>query len=152
MHPVYIDDMTDAFLLCAEKPEAIGHSYNIAGERPVSFKVLSTAIAHALGKELPKGDIPLRLANLASDIFSLIPGFQGERAPLTRSRVKFLTNSRVYSIERAKKNWLCPKSRTRRGDAPDGGVVSETRLLVEGDQRCIWIRPLAAEDAETKTC
>lgn len=104
IHPVYIDDMTDAFILAAEKPEAIGHSYNIAGDRPVSFYELSTAIAHSLGKELPPGSIPLWLANLASDIFALIPGFQGERAPLTRSRVKFLTNSRVYNIERARKD------------------------------------------------
>ena len=102
LHPIYIDDMTTAFLLCAERPEAIGHSYNIAGDHPVSMRELSTAIAHSMGRELPKGDIPLSLANLASDVFSLIPGFQGERAPLTRSRVKFLTNSRVYSIERAR--------------------------------------------------
>ncbi len=101
IHPVYIDDMTEAFLASAERPEAIGHSYNIAGKYPVSFKMLSTAIARSLGKPLPKGDIPLWLANLASDAFSVIPGMQGERAPLTRSRVKFLTNSRVYAIERA---------------------------------------------------
>lgn len=101
IHPVYIDDMTEAFIASAERPEAIGRSYNIAGAYPVSFKTLSTAIARSLGKSLPKGDIPLWLANLASDAFSVIPGFQDERAPLTRSRVKFLTNSRVYSIERA---------------------------------------------------
>lgn len=102
LHPIYIDDMTTAFLLCAERPEAIGHSYNIAGDHPVSMRELSMAIAHSMGRALPKGDIPLSLANLASDVFALIPGFQGERAPLTRSRVKFLTNSRVYSIERAR--------------------------------------------------
>jgi len=101
IHPVYIDDMIEAFLASAERQEAIGHSYNIAGEYPVSFKTLSTAIARSLGKRLPKGDIPLWLANLASDAFSIIPGMQGERTPLTRSRVKFLTNSRVYAIERA---------------------------------------------------
>ncbi len=104
LHPIYIDDMNDAFLLAAERPEAIGHSYNIAGARAVSIRELSTAIAHSMGKELPSGNIPLWLANLASDGFSLIPGFQGEKAPLTRSRVKFLTNSRVYSIERAKRD------------------------------------------------
>src|SRR5579863_7300804 len=75
LHPVYIDDMTAAFLLCAEKPEAIGHSYNIAGEKAVTIRELETAIAHALGKELPTLSIPLWLANLASDIFALIPGF-----------------------------------------------------------------------------
>jgi nucleoside-diphosphate-sugar epimerase len=104
LHPIYIDDMTAAFLLAAEKSEAIGHSYNIAGGRAVTMRELSTAIAHAMGRELPWGDIPLWLANLASDIFSVIPGLQGENAPLTRSRVKFLTNSRVYSIERAKRD------------------------------------------------
>ncbi len=102
IHPVYIDDMTEAFLLCMERPEAIGQSYNIAGDAPVSFKVLSTAIAHALGRQLPKGDIPLWLANLASDMFGVVPGLRGERAPLTRSRVQFLTGSRVYAIDKAR--------------------------------------------------
>src|SRR5438046_5870956 len=32
LHPIYIDDMTAAFLLCAERPQAIGHSYNLAGD------------------------------------------------------------------------------------------------------------------------
>jgi len=103
IHPVYIDDMTDSFLLAAERPEAIGRAYNIAGDYPVSFRQLSTAIAHSLDRSLPFGDLPLWLANLASDIFAAIPGFEGEKAPLTRSRVQFLTNSRVYDIDRARK-------------------------------------------------
>ena len=102
IHPIYIDDMTSAFLLCAERPQAIGRSYNIAGDHPVSFRELALGIAHALGKRLPAGDIPLWLANLASDVFALVPGMKGENAPLTRSRVKFLTNSRVYNIGRAR--------------------------------------------------
>ena len=102
LHPLYIDDLVDALLLCAEQSQAPGRSYNIAGERPVSVRELATAIAHALDRELPAGSIPLWLANLASDIFSGMPGMKGERAPLTRSRVKFLTNSRIYDISRAK--------------------------------------------------
>ncbi len=101
LHPIYIDDMTQAFLLCAEQPQAIGRSYNIAGSSPVTIHQLATAIAHTLGKELPGGSIPLWLANLASDIFAVIPDFAGERAPLTRSRVQFLTHSRVYNTSRA---------------------------------------------------
>ncbi|HVB24207.1 MAG TPA: NAD-dependent epimerase/dehydratase family protein [Ktedonobacteraceae bacterium] len=101
LHPIYIDDMTAAFLLCAEKPQAIGNSYNIAGSHPVTIRELSTAIAHALNKELPGASIPLWLANFASDMFSITPGLKGERAPLTRSRVQFLTNSRVYNTDKA---------------------------------------------------
>lgn len=118
LHPIYIDDMITAFLLCAEHPlvgwhclrargarggaNATGHSYNIAGNRPVTIRELATAIAHALNKQLPSGSIPLWLANLASDIFALTPGLKGEHAPLTRSRVLFLTNSRVYDTSQAR--------------------------------------------------
>lgn len=102
LHPIYIDDLITAFLLCVEQPEAAGRSYNIAGKQPVTIRELATAIAHAMGKELPRGSIPLWLANRAADIFTMLPGFQGERAPLTRSRVTFLTRSRVYDISRAK--------------------------------------------------
>jgi nucleoside-diphosphate-sugar epimerase len=102
LHPIYIDDMTAAFLLCAERPAAVGHNYNIAGEHPVTIRELATAIARSLDRELPWGSIPLWLANLTSDIFAITPGIKGEQAPLTRSRVQFLTHSRVYDISRAK--------------------------------------------------
>jgi len=102
LHPVYIDDLVAALLLCAERPQAVGRSYNIAGERPVTVRELAAAIAHALDRELPAGSIPLWLANLASDIFAIMPGMKGEHAPLTRSRAGFLTKSRIYDISRAK--------------------------------------------------
>ncbi len=102
LHPVYIDDLVDGMLRCAKKPEALGRCYNLAGDRAVTMRELATAIAHALERELPRGSIPLWLANLASDLFALMPGMKGERAPLTRSRVQFLTNSRVYDIRRAR--------------------------------------------------
>src|SRR6266516_3714335 len=102
LHPVYIDDLVAALLLCAERPQDVGRSYNIAGERPVTVRELATTIAHALDRELSAGSIPLWLANLASDIFAIMPGMKGEHAPLTRSRVGFLTNSRIYDISRAK--------------------------------------------------
>ena len=102
LHPVYIDDLIAALLLCAERPQALGRSYNIAGAQPVTVRELAAAIAQTLDRTLPAGNIPLWLANLASDAFAVVPGMQGEHAPLTRSRVNFLTNSRVYDISRAK--------------------------------------------------
>jgi nucleoside-diphosphate-sugar epimerase len=101
LHPVYIDDLVAALLLCGEQPQALGQSYNIAGDHPVTVRELAVAIARALGRKLPRGSIPLWLANVASDVFTIMPGVKGERAPLTRSRVAFLTNSRIYDIRRA---------------------------------------------------
>lgn len=102
LHPVYIDDMVSAFLLCARSEQTIGHAYNIAGNQIVTIRQLASAIAGALGRTLPGGSIPLWLANLTSDIFAITPGMKGEQAPLTRSRVNFLTHSRVYDISRAR--------------------------------------------------
>jgi nucleoside-diphosphate-sugar epimerase len=102
LHPVYIDDMVSALLLASEHPQAVGRVYSIAGDHPVTIRELAAAIAHAQGLELPAGSIPLWLANLASDIFAIMPGMNGEHAPLTRSRVKFLTNSRIYDISRVR--------------------------------------------------
>lgn len=102
LHPVYIDDLIAALLLCAERPQAAGRSYNIAGAHPVTVRALAATIAQALDRRLPAGNIPLWLANLAADVFAVVPGMQGERAPLTRSRVQFLTNSRAYDISRAR--------------------------------------------------
>jgi nucleoside-diphosphate-sugar epimerase len=119
LHPVYIDDLIAALLLCAERSQTPGRSYNIAGERPVTVRELATAIAHALGRELPAGSIPLWLANLSSDIFAVMPGINGEHAPLTRSRVKFLTNSRIYDISRA---------RSELGYAPKVGLEAGMKM------------------------
>ncbi|HEY6542302.1 MAG TPA: hypothetical protein VIZ18_15265, partial [Ktedonobacteraceae bacterium] len=102
LHPVYIDDLIAALLLCARSPLASGRSYNIAGDQYVTVRELATAIARAMGRELPAGSIPLWLANLASDVFAVTPGMKGERAPLTRSRVQFLTSSRIYDSSRAR--------------------------------------------------
>lgn len=102
LHPVYIDDMVAAFQLCAMHPDAIGRSYNIAGSHPVTFQHLARGIAEAQGKQLPAGSLPLWLANTTSDVFDRLPGLNKEHLPLTRSRVEFLTNSRIYDISRAR--------------------------------------------------
>ncbi len=119
LHPVYIDDMIAAFLLCAEAEQAIGRAYNLAGNEVVTIRKLATAIAASMNRELPGGSIPLWLANLASDIFAITPGMKGEHAPLTRSRVQFLTHSRVYDISRA---------RSELGYSPEVGMEEGLKL------------------------
>jgi len=102
LHPIYIDDLTAALLLCAHSPQAQARCYNLAGERPVTVYDLATEIARTLGQALPAGSLPLWLAYLLADLCSLLPGLRAQRAPLTRSRVAFLTHSRVYDISRAR--------------------------------------------------
>lgn len=102
IHPIYINDMSRAFLLAAYEPQSIGCSYNIAGEAPVSFAELAQIIARAVRRPLFPCSLPLWCANMAADLFERLPGWQDENAPLTRSRIHFLTHSRIYDISQAR--------------------------------------------------
>jgi nucleoside-diphosphate-sugar epimerase len=118
LHPVYIDDLLAAFLLCAERSQAPGRSYNIAGERPVTVRELATAIAQAQGKELPAGSIPLWFANLASDLFTVMPGTRGEHAPLI---ITWMTHLEVGELPDESVDYWCHRSA---GRAPAASITA----------------------------
>lgn len=50
-HPVYIDDLVNGFLLAAEKKEALGQIFLLAGPAPVTTTEMVQEIAQALGKK-----------------------------------------------------------------------------------------------------
>ncbi|HEX6395444.1 MAG TPA: NAD-dependent epimerase/dehydratase family protein [Acidimicrobiales bacterium] len=101
LHPIYIDDMTHAFVRCASESKAVGECLNVAGQEVVSLAQLADTIARAGGTFLPVGRIPLALAWVAALTFDALPARLRQRAPLTRDRLDFLTHSRVYDVEKA---------------------------------------------------
>lgn len=103
LHPVYIDDMSDAMMRAAERPQAIGEAFNIAGRKPVTLRELSQEIAKALGVSPPRGWIPLSLAWAVARVGDALPAAVRPRAPLTTSRLDFLTHSRMYTVDKAQR-------------------------------------------------
>lgn len=103
LHPIYIDDMTDALLRCAARDEAIGECFHIAGPTPASLTRLAAEIALAGGTRVPAGHIPLAAAQAAAALGDRLPPTLRKAAPLTRSRLEFLTNSRVYDVTKAER-------------------------------------------------
>lgn len=101
-HPIYIDDLIEALVRCGRWPLAVGECFHLAGQEPVSLVELAESIARAGGTSLPAGTIPLRVARVAAALGDLLPGRLRRWAPLTRSRVAFLTNSRVYDVTKAR--------------------------------------------------
>ncbi len=126
LQPVYIDDLISALLLCAEPAEAIGHSYNIAGASTITFRAFATLIAQSLHRSLVAGSVPPWLANLVAPALALLPAFKGEMSPLARSRVDFMTHSRIYAIERA---------RNELGYSPRVGMEEGLELTAEWYQK-----------------
>jgi nucleoside-diphosphate-sugar epimerase len=143
LHPVYIDDMTDAFLLCGTDERAVGECFHIAGPEVVSLAQLASTIARAGGTTLPRGRIPFPLATAAATAFDLLPDHLRRRAPLTRSRLDFLTHSRVYDVSKAREvlGFSAPtdlETGVRRTmcwylDSVPRSPVAESRLAAVGD-------------------
>jgi nucleoside-diphosphate-sugar epimerase len=101
LHPIYIDDMTEALVRCGQRAAAIGECFHIAGREPVRLAGLAEAIARAGGTRLPRGHIPLPAARALAVVGDRLPPKLKPSAPLTRSRLDFLTHSRVYDVAKA---------------------------------------------------
>jgi nucleoside-diphosphate-sugar epimerase len=103
LHPIYIDDLTEALVRCGERPAAVGECFHIAGTEPVPLENLAEAIARAGGTSVPSGRIPLPAARAAARVGDLLPPAARRAAPLTSSRLDFLTHSRVYDVTKARR-------------------------------------------------
>lgn len=103
LHPIYIDDLTEALLCCGRDPAAIGECFHIAGAAPVALDALAEAIARAGGTNLPVGHIPLPAARAVAMVGDLLPAQLKPSAPLTSGRLEFLTHSRVYDVTKARR-------------------------------------------------
>jgi nucleoside-diphosphate-sugar epimerase len=103
LHPIYIDDLTEALLRCGDHDAAVGECFHLAGRDPVPLAELARAIARAGGSRLPAGRIPLPAARAAAALGDRLPAGLKRSAPLTRSRLEFLTHSRIYDVTKAQR-------------------------------------------------
>jgi nucleoside-diphosphate-sugar epimerase len=122
LHPIYIDDLTTALLQCGGSETATGQCFHLAGPQPATLTDLAATIATALGTSLPGGTIPRSIATLLAAAGDTLPASLRQRAPLTRSRLDFLTNSRVYDVSRARRV-LGFAATTALGDGIDRAVA-----------------------------
>lgn len=101
-HPVYIDNLLDAFELAAESERGDGEAYLIGDEKYHSLNALVKAIATVLGIQLKVYHLPfwpLWTAALGCELlFKVIPA----DPPLFRRRVEWFQQNRAFSIERAR--------------------------------------------------
>jgi nucleoside-diphosphate-sugar epimerase len=102
-HPLYIDNLIDAFELAVEKEAAAGQAYLIADERYYTLNELVFTIGGVLGKKVSITYLPfapLWLAALACEgvcaPLKLAP-------PLFRRRVDWFRQNRAFDISKAKR-------------------------------------------------
>jgi nucleoside-diphosphate-sugar epimerase len=120
LHPVYIDDLTEALVRCGERNAAVGECFHLAGRAPVSLADLARAIARAGGTRVPSGFIPLPAARAAAAFGDRLPSKLKGSAPLTGSRLACLTHSRASDVTNAER----VLGFTARTDLPTGAARS----------------------------
>ena len=103
LHPTFVDDLVEGLILASEKAPGRGEVYNIAGPKPVTTRELAETIADALGVRRPRLSLPEGLLLRAAGIAEAIARVTGREPPLTRSRVKLLSESYACSTEKARR-------------------------------------------------
>src|SRR5205807_384761 len=101
LHPIFINDLVDALLLCRSRAAPACRAYHLVGSRAVTMRELSDAIGEAVGHPVPRTHLPMPLALAVGAAFEALP-VPRRMLPLTRSRVRFLTQDRAYDGSRAR--------------------------------------------------
>jgi nucleoside-diphosphate-sugar epimerase len=102
LHPTFIEDLIQGICLCLDNQKALGNTYLITGERPLEVRELVEIIAQELDVNLPRIKIPVFLAQVMAGVSELTAKVTHFEPTLTRSRVKFFTENRAFSPEKAR--------------------------------------------------
>lgn len=115
--PVYIDDLVEGILLCAEKGRK-GEIYHLAGGETLSVEEIVSTIASTVGAEIPRFTLPLLpVEGLAWSLERIFALFCKE-APLDRARLSFFTCPKPLSIRKAQAHLgFSPKTDFQKGIA-----------------------------------
>jgi nucleoside-diphosphate-sugar epimerase len=102
-HPVYIDNLVDAFELASAKRDGRGETYIIADEHFYSLNELVRHIAAALGISLKIHHLPFLPLRTAAALCEFACKPLRIKPPLFRRRVDWFRQVRAFSIEKAKR-------------------------------------------------
>jgi nucleoside-diphosphate-sugar epimerase/SAM-dependent methyltransferase len=100
-HLIYIDDLIDAFLMTAEKDDALGKVFLVAGEKPVTSNEMVETIAKHLGARGSLFRVPFGPVYLLAATMEVALRPMGIQPPLHRRRMDFFKKSFQLSWKKA---------------------------------------------------
>jgi nucleoside-diphosphate-sugar epimerase len=95
-HPVYIDDMIEAFRLAAAQNTAVGQILIIAGERAVTTRELIDAFCTAFGYRPPTVTVPYAIGASAAVCIESLSALVGREPLISRRTLEFFTTSNAF--------------------------------------------------------
>jgi nucleoside-diphosphate-sugar epimerase len=100
-HPLYIDNLVDAFIRAAEVDEANGRSYLIANAEYVAIRDLVERTAAALGQPCRRFFLPFWPAYALAAAVELAYKPLLAESPIFRRRLDWFRQNRAFRIDRA---------------------------------------------------
>ena len=122
-HFIHVEDLSDAFVRCAEVDEAVGEIFIIADDHAITLDEVARTVADALGTRPPRIRLPypgLYYASAACEVackpFSISP-------PLHRRRAAWFNSTRSFDIAKGAVSWATtrkyvPRTVSRRWCVP----------------------------------
>ena len=101
IHPTYIDDVIDGFLLAINNKNSYNDIFNIAGPRDVTVEEFINTICKNVNSKVLKIVIPYELSKNFAKIIEAAFQLLKREPPLTKSMIDFLTFDHSSSIEKA---------------------------------------------------
>ncbi|MFH0786875.1 MAG: NAD-dependent epimerase/dehydratase family protein [Pseudomonadota bacterium] len=102
-HPLYIDNLSDAFELAMEKEGALGQAYLIADEDYLAIEDLVKAVAEVMRREVKIPHLPFWPLFLASFLCEAVCKPLGITPPIFRRRADWYRQNRAFTIEKARR-------------------------------------------------
>jgi nucleoside-diphosphate-sugar epimerase len=100
--PIHVADAVRAIALAVDHPSAAGGVFHVAGRDAVTVSDLAHRIAALLGRGIAGPDLPRGMAWVSGALLEVLFSPFGIDPPLSRGRVRTLTEDRLYGIERAR--------------------------------------------------
>jgi nucleoside-diphosphate-sugar epimerase len=102
-HPLYIDNLVDAFELCAAHAKAVGETYLIGDDRYVSLNELVRGVGRALDRPVRIVYLPFAPLWAAAALCEAVCMPLGIEPPLFRRRADWYRQTRAFSIAKARR-------------------------------------------------
>jgi nucleoside-diphosphate-sugar epimerase len=103
-HPLYIDNLIDAYVLAMEEGKGEGEAYLIADEHYVAIEDLVRRVARALGTEVKIPHFPVLPVVVAGHVVEKACRPFGIAPPIFPRRVDWYRQNRAFRIDKAKRD------------------------------------------------
>ena len=102
-HPIYVDDLADAFLLMLDHPAAVGECFVLSGPEPISSRQMIETIASTLGRPGIRISLPIWPLLVLAWLCEATLRPLGLQPPLHRRRLGFFTKNQTIDSSKARR-------------------------------------------------